>query len=107
MILNCGGLLSFIIFAKNMNTMSKQYPIKDDNMPQVNEPSAAYATQPVVSPAISVYQMQILDSIANVNNDQELIEIRNIIAEYFSNKAFPSVDLYTNKDDEPVMSHLH
>ena len=92
MILNCGGLLNFIIFAKNMNTMSKQYPIKDDNTPQVNEPSTAYATQSVVSPAFSVYQMQILDSIANVNSDQELIEIRNIIAEYFSNKALDAID---------------
>ncbi|MCQ2336852.1 MAG: hypothetical protein MJ010_06715 [Paludibacteraceae bacterium] len=40
----------------------------------------------------SVYQMQILDSIANVSNDQELIEIRNIIAECFSNKALNAVD---------------
>lgn len=72
--------------------MPKQYPIKDNNAQQVNEPSVAYATQSVASSMISAYQMQILDSIANVNSDQELIEIRNLIAEYFSNKALNAVD---------------
>ncbi|MCQ2336858.1 MAG: hypothetical protein MJ010_06745 [Paludibacteraceae bacterium] len=72
--------------------MPKQYPIKDNNAQQVNEPSVAYATQSVASSMISACQMQILDSIANVNSDQELIEIRNLIAEYFSNKALNAVD---------------
>ena len=38
------------------------------------------------------YQMQILDSIANVHSDQELCDIRNLIAEYFSNKALDEMD---------------
>ena len=40
----------------------------------------------------SPYQMQILDSIANVHNDNELRDIRNLIADYFSNKALDEMD---------------
>ena len=38
------------------------------------------------------YQMQILDSIAMVKSDAEMIEIRNLIADYFSNKALDAMD---------------
>ncbi|MCQ2316602.1 MAG: hypothetical protein MJZ85_07980 [Bacteroidales bacterium] len=38
------------------------------------------------------YQMQILESIAKVKNDDELREIRNLIAEYFSKKALDAMD---------------
>ena len=40
----------------------------------------------------SPYQMQNLDSIANVHNDNELRDIRNLIADYFSNKALDEMD---------------
>ena len=40
----------------------------------------------------SPYQMQILDSIANVHSDKELCDIRDLIAEYFSNKALDEMD---------------
>lgn len=36
--------------------------------------------------------MQILESISLVNNDQELRDIRDLIAEYFSNKALDAMD---------------
>ena len=35
---------------------------------------------------------KILDSIANVKNEQELCDIKNLIAEYFSNKALDAMD---------------
>ena len=40
----------------------------------------------------STYQMQILDSIANVHSDNEMRDIRDLIAEYFSNKALDEMD---------------
>lgn len=42
--------------------------------------------------ALSSYQMQILDCISKVNNDAEMRDIRDIIAEYFSNKALDAMD---------------
>jgi len=40
----------------------------------------------------SPYQMQILDSISLVNDEQEMRDIRNLIAEYFSNKVLDAMD---------------
>lgn len=40
----------------------------------------------------SPYQMQILDSISQVTSDKELFDIRNLIADYFSNKALDAMD---------------
>jgi len=40
----------------------------------------------------SPYQMQILDSISHVTSDKELFDIRNLIADYFSNKALDAMD---------------
>lgn len=42
--------------------------------------------------AFTPYQMQILESISLVNNDQEMRDIRDLIAEYFSNKALDALD---------------
>lgn len=36
--------------------------------------------------------MQILDSISQVKSEEEMIEIRNLLAEYFSNKALAAMD---------------
>lgn len=36
--------------------------------------------------------MQILDSISRVTSESELCDIRDIIAEYFSNKALDAMD---------------
>lgn len=44
------------------------------------------------SPVFTAYQMEILDSIANVHDDHEMRDIRNLIAEYFSNKALDAMD---------------
>lgn len=41
---------------------------------------------------LSNYQMQILDSIAKVKDESELRDIRDLIAEYFSNKALDAMD---------------
>ena len=38
------------------------------------------------------YQMQILDSISQVKSEREMSEIRNLIADYFSNKALNAMD---------------
>lgn len=46
---------------------------------------------------ISPYQMQILDSIARVNDEKEMREIRDLIAEYFSNKALDEMDRLCNE----------
>ena len=40
----------------------------------------------------STYQMQILDSISAVKSDKELCDIRDLIAQYFSNKALDAMD---------------
>ena len=47
----------------------------------------------MMTQVFSPYQMQILDSIAGVRNDKELCDIRDLIAEYFSNKALDEMDL--------------
>ena len=51
----------------------------------------------VMAQVFSPYQMQILDSIANVHSDQELCDIRDLIAEYFSNKALDEMDRLCNE----------
>ena len=43
------------------------------------------------------YQMQILDSIAMVKSDAEMLEIRDLIADYFSNKALDEMDALCNQ----------
>ena len=45
------------------------------------------------------YQMQILDSISAVRSEQELCDIRNLIADYFSNKALDEMDRLCSKGD--------
>ena len=73
--------------------MDKPYHNIPDDYAIVNEPAIAYGS--VHSPipaAFFKYQMQILDSIANVKNDQELCDIKNLIAEYLSNKALNAMD---------------
>lgn len=70
--------------------MAKKYDIINEEPQMASEPAAAYnvSTAPVFSP----YQMQILDSISRVKNEKELKDTRNIIAEYFSNKALDAMD---------------
>ena len=38
------------------------------------------------------YQMQILDCISRVETEKEMRDIRDMIAEYFSNKALDAMD---------------
>lgn len=71
----------------------------DSNIPHASEPVAVYATQPAVTNVFSYYQMQILDSISRVKDDQELKDIRNLIAEYFSNKALDAIDGLCDKGE--------
>lgn len=40
----------------------------------------------------STYQMQILDCISQVKDEKEMCDIRDLIAEYFSNKALDAMD---------------
>lgn len=47
--------------------------------------------------AISTYQMQILDCISQIKDEEELKEILDLIAEYFSNKALTAMDLLCEK----------
>ena len=72
--------------------MDKDYHSIPDDSAMVNEPAAAYGRAYAPTPVFSKYQMQILDSIANVKNEQELCDIKNLIAEYFSNKALDAMD---------------
>ena len=72
--------------------MDKHYHNIPDDSAMVNEPAAAYGRAYASPPVFSKYQMQILDSIANVKNEQELCDIKNLIAEYFSNKALDAMD---------------
>lgn len=45
-----------------------------------------------MSEVFSTYQMQILESISMVKDEVELRDIRNLIADYFSNKALDAMD---------------
>lgn len=45
-----------------------------------------------MSPVFTSYQMQILDCISRVSSDDEMRDIRDIISEYFSNKALDAMD---------------
>lgn len=47
--------------------------------------------------SFSTYQMQILDCISQIKDEEELKEIRDLIAEYFSNKALTAMDLLCEK----------
>ena len=72
--------------------MDKPYQNIPDDSAMANEPVIAYGRVHTQVPVFSKYQMQILDSIANVKNEQELCDIKNLIAEYFSNKALDAMD---------------
>ena len=63
--------------------MDKPYHNIPDDSAMVSEPAIAYGRVHAPVPVFSKYQMQILDSIANVKNEQELCDIKNLIAEYF------------------------
>lgn len=41
--------------------------------------------------------MQILESISRVQNENEMRDIRDLIAEYFSNKALDAIDKLCNE----------
>lgn len=58
--------------------------------------------------------MQILDCIANVKDEQTMQDIRNLIAEYFSNKALDAMDKLCDEgklSDQTIESwsseHMH
>lgn len=68
----------------------KQYSIEEEKPQTVNEPAADYNAR--TAPVFTGYQMQILESIAHVKDEHTLMEIRNLIAEYFSNKALDAMD---------------
>lgn len=55
----------------------------------VKDESFAYAAH---TPVFTNFQMEILDSIANVHDENEMRDIRNLIADYFSNKALDAMD---------------
>ena len=73
--------------------MKYEEPKNESQM--VSEPTLAYNVR--TAPVFSGYQMQILDSIAGVKDENDLIEIRNLIAEYFSNKALDAMDKLCNE----------
>ena len=67
-----------------------KYDQIENESQMVNEPYMAYYVK--TTPVFTGYQMQILDSIAHVKDEQELLEIRNLISDYFSNKALDAMD---------------
>ena len=77
------------------NENMKQYPIGEQEPQKVNESEAVYNVS--TAPVFTSYQMQILDSIANVKDEHDMLEIRNLIAEYFSNKALDAMDKLCNE----------
>lgn len=72
-----------------MDKEHKKYTSVEEDAQMLCEPVSSNAR---TLPVFSGIQMQILDSIANVKDEQEMIEIRNLIAEYFSNKALDAMD---------------
>lgn len=70
--------------------MDKKYTYPEEILQTVNESAAVYNVR--TAPVFTGYQMQILESIANVKDERTMQEIRNLIAEYFSNKALDAMD---------------
>ncbi len=68
----------------------KQYKTDEQEPQMINESEALYNVR--TAPVFTGYQMQILESIANVKDEHDMMEIRNLIAEYFSNKALDAMD---------------
>ena len=68
----------------------KKYTIEEQKPQTVNESAAACNVR--TAPVFTGYQMQILESIANVKDEHDMLEIRNLIADYFSNKALDAMD---------------
>ena len=86
-----------------------KYEEPENESQMVSEPTLAYNVR--TAPVFSGYQMQILDSIAGVKDENDLIEIRTLIAEYFSNKALVAMDklcrLFTGKLSDEVIESWH
>lgn len=70
--------------------MAKEYTYPEEKPQMASEPVMAYDVR--TAPVFTGYQMQILESIANVKDENDMLEIRNLIAEYFSNKALDAMD---------------
>lgn len=74
-----------------MTYMKKEYEIHEEKQQMASEPAAVeYVVKH--NPIFSTYQMQILDSIARVKSENEIKDIRNLIANYFSEKALDAMD---------------
>lgn len=67
-----------------------KYENPENKSKMLSEPSVAYNVS--TASVFTGYHMQILESIANVKDENELLEIRNLIADYFSNKALDAMD---------------
>ena len=76
--------------------MAKEYEINNEERQVASEP-AAVAYNVGHNHVFSPYQMQILDSISRVKNENEMRDIRNLIAEYFSEKALDAMDELCDK----------
>lgn len=76
--------------------MSNKNNVTGNESMMVKEPQLTYNNVDT-SPVFTKYQMQILESIANVQDEEEMQEIRNLIADYFSNKALDAMDRLCNE----------
>lgn len=72
--------------------MKKIYEVPEEESTMTVGETMSSFTPSAPSLPFSVYQMQILDSIASVKTDEEMRDIRDLIAEYFSNKALDAID---------------
>ena len=76
--------------------MSNKNNVTGNESMMVKEPQFTYNNVDT-SPVFTKYQMQILESIANVQDEEEMQAIRNLIADYFSNKALDAMDRLCNE----------
>ena len=76
--------------------MSNKNNVTGNESMMVKEPQFTYNNVDT-STVFTKYQMQIIESIAKVQDEEEMQEIRNLIADYFSNKALDAMDRLCNE----------
>ena len=72
--------------------MEKRYDIPEEKKEMASEPAAYRRYGGTARPVFTSYQMQILEIISRVKSEKEMADIKQLLAQYFADKAEDAID---------------
>lgn len=72
--------------------MEKRYDIPEEKKEMASEPAAYRTYGGTARPVFTSYQMQILEIISRVKSEKEMADIKQLLAQYFADKAEDAID---------------